>query len=385
MQIMKHCDMAEIHTDSAYVLHWYQQLKICDDPRIHHMQPNFDLLLEFHHLLRQGTFHLKKVKAHQDLNSLQGRDLFLAKGNAAADEVAKAFTQKFAYLASAEATGGNVSTLDDTDLLLGDKTEHWRYLVQLKRTRASIFRSIQAETLAQTQSTDFFLQWLATYGQAGSFSKMELPDKQHASFSMWGEEFAQAVWEWAALLEWPDNPDEQQFANTDVGISWVELTCNFIATVQQYPPLSMGTGRDQHFRVSTIRFPLEDNTDQSVSFVQMMSAIQAVVKFWHTATGQPIIPLKSGMVRSLRLLGAGVLVPGLMTRPRMPRADHTHADVREYVTHPEARRTFQDVPKISQLTSMISMQVPMAIEDVQFDHAKVFNSYRRHLRNRGKH
>lgn len=78
-----------------------------------------------------------------------------------------------------------------------------------------------------------------------------------------------------------------------------------------------------------------------------MSALQREIKFLQTASGFAILPTgQGGMLRSLRLLGASVMAPGLIKRLLRAEQHQTMQAVADHVTNPGARRTFQDIPEI---------------------------------------
>ena len=92
-------------------------------------------------------------------------------------------------------------------------------------------------------------QFMIEYSLTDSFNLVEGDiTLEQVNANIQGARLAHCVWEWAKTLQWPkeelDNPPMAAW-----GITWFELTINFIIVSGEFPPIkSTGHGSSAIFR-----------------------------------------------------------------------------------------------------------------------------------------
>lgn len=345
-----------------------------------HKKPNFDLICRFFQALQNGVFQIHKVAAHQTLTEdMSAEAKFLIAGNDAAD-------------VSAKLVGGRINTalfsVDDTasDLLIRDRTKHWQYLLEVKRERAKQLNVLQHEQTSENfhnPAKQTFFDWAKSYSPVGTAWTPIATSDEVASASMWGSGFAIAFKRWAESLQWNQDEDPncswQTRGRTPLGITWLELTVNFIMVCQQWTPVAKGIGSHHNFQVTTFAFP---DIPQNIGLLAMSTALQSMSRFWRDTTGHSPLPVQwLADVKSLKYFGAETYLRGFSKRPKMNYQSETIQVLAEYMTSKKTGRVhFHDLPTFPPMIPLIEMTVPQDVEDMGFDRSERYALYRKFLR-----
>lgn len=124
----------------------------------------------------------------------------------------------------------------------------------------------------------------------------------------WGRSLTQAVFDWATLIQWPDNGTPDRF-----GVTWMELTVSFLLHIGRWLPVKRQHGGDERLVVLT-----HDNmaatlfSEQIKTFCQLFSQTEDLCQ-------SAIWPrYERGLVRSVYVLGAKTQPAGVKCRPCFP-------------------------------------------------------------------
>eukprot|EP00438_Fugacium_kawagutii_P035326 Skav206916 [mRNA] locus=scaffold808:465019:466386:+ [translate_table: standard] len=378
--IFEHTSKAIIFTDSQYVVDLVHRLKHLNSVKHLHKCPSYDLLLRAFTLVQSGEYDVIKVKAHQEIQPQHTyEEKFRIMGNNVVDEVAQAGCKRLVQQLHSHCT----LPPEPLDYLLEDKTKHWQYLYQLKMQRAALVRIAHQEQIAAGAAPADFFQWAQEYCPQGdswhadTFTPEEVADI--ASMCMWGTEFATAFYRWSRTLLWKPAGDPssvyQRSGKVPLGISWTELTINFILLAQQWVPTPVGRGKHAAFRVQSFVFP--DRTQHN-SFPSMVLALQSMSRFWDAVTGRNLLPRHELRdVRSLRYFGQTGYCRGFGIRPQLQHQAATIQIVREFFKHGTSTASIACLPEIPIQNASFSFPIPMQIETESADSLdQRFQSYR---------
>eukprot|EP00438_Fugacium_kawagutii_P006933 Skav203599 [mRNA] locus=scaffold935:269986:271470:+ [translate_table: standard] len=303
-----------LHMDSAVALLLLNKALQAADWRHLMQHEHCDLLYEAWACRdsQQVTFH--KVAAHQEhRQDLPWRDRYHSWGNAYADDRAKQ--------TALEMVPDLVHTLEEyhqdhvhqrqlltivlklhldqhplrvaaTQLQRGDTTKH-------QRTQQEVHQA--------------FATWAVT--PATRFSRPQ--DTSFLRFCSWGQEIAELMLDWLAMLDWPAEGDTRGPLDQATGTTWLEMTLSFIlATRSLLPVLRVdNTGDKRVLRLGSQSHATEYATDlkeQSQNFRLVLENVQALVpsRIWPDPSRRK--------VQSLYILGHKGYVQGVDCRPGMP-------------------------------------------------------------------
>eukprot|EP00438_Fugacium_kawagutii_P009698 Skav216914 [mRNA] locus=scaffold3288:223662:224468:- [translate_table: standard] len=266
--------------------------------------------------------------------------------------------------------------------MLTDKTEHWRYLLALKRERAKLVSIVAQEDDLQQQPSHSFLAWTQQYDPQGQQWMPSHCPGELFQLSMYGSEFASAFHTWAHTLRWHLDEDPQckwqRRAKVPVGVSWMELTVNFILQCQQYPPVARGTGQHGDFQVQTFEFA---SSPAGLGLAQLATSIQSIARFF-ASVGHPVLPMHLlTNVKSMRFFGAGGYLRGFKLRPWMPLQSITMEVLSQYVPRIENRMGYPDLPTFPSQPAHVRLTIPVDVETATAsERHQRYASYRRHIR-----
>ena len=237
IEAMKLSEASQIVTDCQSVVDLYHKCIQLSDVRLLHMHPNYDLVKQFWVLLQKGEYTIKKTQAHREISHAKNAmELLEIAGNAKADLAAKTANHRFRE--SRRIALDPLVEKQETEFL----QNHWllRYELLVEKAKAEIGAmdihkpevAHQGQTLAQ-----IFSDWqVPEPNRKACFDLEKLLPK--VRWSLWGTAYSRLLLRWLAMLWWP--PEEVNCKNKRYGISWFELTFNFIAVTGLLPCINVG-------------------------------------------------------------------------------------------------------------------------------------------------
>eukprot|EP00435_Cladocopium_sp_Y103_P039596 s1134_g10.t1 len=209
-------------TDSMYVMYAHQLIEATPHVWKLAKKKNFDLLRRLHvlHWDKQLEIPVRKVKSHQKV-MLQDPEAFFKLGNAVADlaatmtqdQLARSITTQLARLAEESKQMKNM--LKDHLLLRSE-------LAELRKR----LETDEVQHDADAPRANFFKLYTVSNPQTFTFTTEQF---EHVHASKFGSHYSALVLEWLQSLEWPRQPERQ---TPPVGVTWLELACNFMYTTQ---------------------------------------------------------------------------------------------------------------------------------------------------------
>lgn len=160
--------------------------------------------------------------------------------------------------------------------------------------------------------------------------------------SRYGTIFSEAVLLWLQTLKWPEQPETRK---PPIGITFFELTVNFLLTSQMAIPLQID-GRLIDVDSSG------EWTREQVDINRWALTLQSCIMHLQYLTQQQLMPPTScSHVSALYRLGGGAYKHGISRRPMMERQVETIQCTVDYLhTHMHNRKTlFSAVPHIPKL------------------------------------
>ena len=213
-----------------------------------HKLPNWDLLRRLHHLYWRCDYALPhlKIKAHQNITTQTADEVIHILGNRAADEAAK-------QAAKHQMT---IVTKDLRRLHAESRTEQQNLTAQyalrvdlvVKRTRLDNEIETTKAPERQMERLEQMHSYIVEHSRKFSFTE---EDFHNARSSKFGRRTTHLLLQWLQQLEWPTSPEE---VTPPIGITWVELTVNFMLCSQSSVPVQPHQ-EEQGFtiRTNTIR------------------------------------------------------------------------------------------------------------------------------------
>eukprot|EP00438_Fugacium_kawagutii_P024970 Skav217961 [mRNA] locus=scaffold3450:87992:93123:- [translate_table: standard] len=311
LQIVLSTDGAVIYSDSEWALNNFERVKADPDPDRYWQCEHSDILLQLCCLAEVkdlGNYEIRKIKSHQDVSSLEDpMDIYNAMGNRFVDELARNATKREASPLHA---------------ICWDVSE-W-YTVQI-----SLLKAVQpflacAEILRldglqkQTPNPDFAVKESFTIEHAILWQPTDLqpqiefepPSKLLAAFQPSPGALLQLI-QWCGTLQWPTSDD------VSGGISWFELTVNFLMITQCAIPVATQRKvqhpvfRDPVLHADAVLF--NKTVWDCVRFVE--SGLHFIQRF----TGVSLVPMAQQCRKwFLSAYGYQKRITGLVVRPILP-------------------------------------------------------------------
>ena len=307
---------ADIYTDSAYALNLVRLVKSRAHPSDFHLHPNYDQILRLHAALTQDPEKpgFWKVKAHQTLRAdMPFWDLWHATGNMVVDHVAKEAVRRL---------GGPLQQAlnrQADEYQSERKSLHRRILFRVDLNKERTLKLAQAERPAPPPDPEkaSAFQTLATW----QVKSPGLRDDEVLVASFWGYRFASQLWQWLLLLKWPVEPEHYP-GKTPVGITWTELTINFLLVTQELVPIN--TSQVQGKPCYEKPGPFSTVTEDQMFLPRMAESLRNCLRQMAMLHLHPVVPdLKTRGVRSLYMLHGEPYVHGFSRRPQMPYQEET--------------------------------------------------------------
>ena len=209
----------------------------------------------------------------------------------------------------------------------------------------------QMERLEQMHS------YIVEHSRKFSFTE---EDFHNARSSKFGRRTTHLLLQWLQQLEWPTSPEE---VTPPIGITWVELTVNFMLCSQSSVPVQPHQ-EEQGFTIRT-------NT-----FRNIIMHVQVLVN-------KEIIPkLTPVKVKSLYQLGAKVLKQGLPLRPKLPLQDETLEILQKYFREhgQNGKACFTAMPHIPLMDPVVTTDLDETSEFTQKDRQKLYRERRQQMK-----
>ena len=356
-------------TDSKYVVDTHHLVEITEDVRSLHKRKSYDLIKRLHAVFwtHDKTIPVKKVKAHQQLLELT-HDCVLIVGNAVADLAAVKAQHTLAKPVTQELTRLAEESKYHTDLL----AEQY----EMRSALAEMRKRLQAENVTVIPlppKEAKLISWTVDPYQCFSISDT---DFQVAHASRWGTVFTVLLMDWLQSLKWPRNPERTKPA---IGITWFELTVNFMVVCQRTVPINTApTG--QPARYTCVE---EDDTfdNQSFAFGNATSSFRdAIAHVAYLLQQEVMPPMTPQKVKSLRFLGSTQNKQGIPYRPEMLGQDITLQVIKEYCDQTGSYTEFSNWPQIPELEPRIQARFQALPGDTPAAKMSRYHKRRREIR-----
>ena len=218
--------MAEVWTDSNFATAEHQ--RVLDDTECFHP--------DLGNAMGQATpskLRLRKVKSHQQLESLSGMKLWFAVGNTFTDLAAKsALKSDFGFLQDFQNEIASAEAEQKASLHLFQK-----YLLDLSsaewtlKQQANMGLALAAENLpGDEQTTQRNEAWLEQCPAETSTWPIPVLDEQCALACSWPPFFTVPLWNWLRQLRWQSTPCATQ------GVTGLELLVDYVLVTGCCPP-----------------------------------------------------------------------------------------------------------------------------------------------------
>ena len=356
-------------TDSQYVMYVHHLIE--QTPYVWKLakKKNFELLRRLHalHWDQHMDIPILKVKAHQKI-SREDPNAFMKLGNMVADYAA---TQTQEHLARHFTT--NLARLAHESKQMKDMLcQHLTMRAELAELRKRLeTETVQTETVEP--KANFFKQYVVNNPVKYTFT---LDQFEHVHASRFGSRYSALVLEWLQTLEWPTHPDRQK---PPVGVTWLELACNFMITTQH----SLKINVSPHGQPTKYSCMEEDITlDHTVHcFSLATNALRDCIAHLGFLLQTDLLPtLKPQKVTSLRKMGGNATKQGIAFRPVMKRQSETVDLLVAYFEQQQGSRNFTKWPNIPYSEPCVQTTVQGPNEDNQEDRNRRYNARRRDIR-----
>eukprot|EP00438_Fugacium_kawagutii_P003684 Skav206824 [mRNA] locus=scaffold3672:41448:45922:+ [translate_table: standard] len=365
LHVVEGCSGVHIHvyTDSTYVMNLLSRVREGLHATRLHQYANSDLILQLADMIDTVEIQLHKVKSHQDLRQIPNkRQLWEALGNEEADRVATRALNSIPHemrFTLDQAVKHDTQEMQDLHNVMV-------YMAEVNLQRHLMLQEIAPKPTRMTrpvelqQDEDPYVAFNFSGGRSFAPSEVE-PEILTANLQ--GSHLAYAFWKWWETILWPEVSDDgslqidtEMSGIADQGISWVELTINFILSTGFFLPIRVsGSGEKSIFRqycdheIQMLPNSMRTAAKQSVSAQDMFKCLQNL-------TQQTWLPdFVTAKSVSLQRLGYGGITKGLTPRPQIPNAAATMNFVRQYL---------QDLEGSAQLSKTFDKLQPLHILEV---------------------
>ena len=297
-------------------------------PHVHmlHMHPLFDMVQELWMRLRAGNFELRKTRAHRSLQDAKNKsDLMEIAGNAKADLAAKSANKKF----RAQRGIALEPQEEEKEVLLLQNQWKLRHalLVEKAKFEQGCTEVHKPETMLEgmTLAQRFRLWTVPSQSQSSAFLEAEALEK--VRWSLWGTAYSRLLVQWLAQLRWPS--EDTTYKNKRIGISWFELTFNFIATTGMLPAVNVGP---HGAAMEIVQLDWESGiTETEIALTTVVRNFRNALLHINQLVSGGILPTSHrARVDTLYAMGAGTSAHGFKLRPVIPRQTYSVDYVLQY-------------------------------------------------------
>ena len=305
VEVVTILSMAEIVTDSQYVIDSVSRIETGTPTNQLRMMPNGDLLVEMQTALQKpdADYVWTKVRSHHAGQTQQQK--LHAAGNEAADYAAKQTRKDLA---------DTIHHVPDADIPERRALQARQYdmMVDLNYQRAKLEKGNQ-----QGDQKHLDLDHEQTlHVEVDNPHLFPLTNREESiQWSTWGAGLAQALHTWLKGLRWPSSAFTEQAMNEQdsPGVSWLELLLDFQQAIQIIFPMNFAP-RPQAPKLRTPT-PHRDCHQADMHMTGMIRSFQAAIKQLEKILNQVLMPERRKVVRTLYMLGSGHQPIGLAARP----------------------------------------------------------------------
>ena len=288
-----------IWTDSAFVIAEWERGR---SQEFHYRDLGYLLTTSW-----RSQFDLRKVKAHEDLENLDGLEWWRAAGNLQADLAAKAaVSSDYGFFLDIVDNIAEQERLQRDLLLL-----FTRFLVALSKEESILKKAVRRQDAAVQveppadptgRPADVqFRAWIQLQPLPPWKPRLPKWQRDWLLATSWPPWFSQAIWGWAMSLQWPVTATVQGVGR---GITYLELLANFVTKL--LPPSGLGD-----VDVSTA----QGVADRPRSLRQLIQCFMDAIRQLERLSGQRLLPVRQGKVYGLRALGQPQPRIGVAIRP----------------------------------------------------------------------
>ena len=301
-----------IHTDSLVALRWVSFVLTATTPQAFAGYDHFDILLAIWYRRHDAQVTLVKVKAHQDLDTLQDpAEVFHAMGNAHADSAAKT--------ACRDLRPGFVKDMEHVHSVQEDMMQTLEQLfklhLQLVPIRmAAVAHPTAASAVVQHDQRAIWTAFYAWEVPRTSFAFGEV-DLQFLDDSAFGRLTAERTVQWLREFSWP--ADDSGPLQSTTGTTWVELSLSWMCFHRLFLPII----RTDQQGEKQLCFPGTADAARlhGATFLEFGTMLQKVLNNTIALIPEPIWPeCKRIQAPALYQLGEKRFHTGINLRPRLP-------------------------------------------------------------------
>ena len=294
------CPNISIYTDSAYVVHVFEQFRGGNPLAFLRTAVNTDLLGLLGDVWFPGVA-VVKVKSHLDPTRVTDAALrWRTLGNQCADEACDAARQaELGVILDMSSEAATYHIRQQSQL----RQVHEYFLalnlatVQ-KRNGAALDHSCPLEqpTQVRTMERPAVQHWIMVRMQPSSCHYLPAVSSDIFRYSTWGLQYSWRVWSWAHTLEWVSEEDD-----TVKGVSTLELLCNYVAVTSSLPPHPVTNNKGE---VEYMDFTTQEAKLACTPIRTWLQSLLAVVRQLERLSAYRLFPPEaSSKVSSLLALG----------------------------------------------------------------------------------
>lgn len=356
-------------SDSQYVISSHMVVVNTEDILVLHKKKNYDLLRRLHLLYwdKQKDIPVRKIKSHQTITTNDEINRLRA-GNAVADLAAVLTHRTFAKPLTDQLLK-HAEDAKERKAMLTQQLSMRQELAEMRKRLTD--DTVQTMSFAE-QATHLF-NWSVLEPQT-----FDIADDmfQIAHASKWGTVFTVTVMDYLRTLKWPKAPDTSK---VPTGITWFELTCNFMLVTQQSVPVNISAKGQP-----PVYHRVEDHPSfdpQAYSFGAATASFRDCISMIQTLLQHDILPtLKPRKVKSLRLLGSTESKQGIVYRPEMWRQRETLEMIQQYCQQDGTMTSFSTWPSVPKLAPCIEPRFGELPGDTQEAKQRRYKERRWHIR-----
>ena len=226
--------VSTVFTDSAFVVATWEKVQNADNLAALHACDHFDLVAQLFHVRGTPGQSVQKIQAHQVLwKILNPVHAYAALGNHLADACAKSAISAQNCVFRQEADALAQWSAATRELL----KNFLQMLVELHRVAHGREKQIkkaahEAPPTHDLSNSAMLSQWQCN----GPFWQVEDPfPRSLLGAFLWGDTYAQLLWQWWAAIKWPTSPRP-----ADPGVTHLELLISFLLSTALVRVIRLG-------------------------------------------------------------------------------------------------------------------------------------------------
>ena len=356
-------------TDSQYVISAHAAVENTPHSWKFHKKKNYDLLKRLHvlHWEKRRDIPVRKVRAHQSIYP-QDADAFEKVGNRVADCAAN-LTQKYLAKPVTQALTKLSQECSHSKSIL---TQHYQMRYELAELRKRLDSEAVTHVVADTKEQrfiDYHVSNPVMYTIPANLFELV-----HAS--RWGSLYSDLLLRWLQTLQWPRQPDRRKPA---VGITWLELACNFMVTTQHTIPINTAERGQQ----ACYRWVEDDITfdNRSFSFTLATNSFRDSIEHLQYLLQVDVLPtMRPQKVTAIRQMGGNATKQGIPYRPMMEYQAQTIRMLTEYFKQQNGSRSFDTWPTVPRQEPCVLSHVTLPPGDTQAARMRRYHIRRKQIK-----